>query len=132
MLDRIVIVKKSTRLEDLIKKHLTLGTVEFYLDSIDSSIEPYKIEDATYKDSLALIHHQIPGEIPTVEIERENLPNFLFRQNDFIIACGPDGLFVNLSQYLEGQSVLTINPDRNTVAGVLMLFDPEKVGEMIA
>ncbi len=130
-MDRIVIVIKSTRLDDLIKKHFTIGAVTFHLESIDSSIEPYIIEDATYKNALELITSQIPGEIPTAMVEREQLPTFLFRPTDFIIACGPDGLFVNLAQYVGDQLVLTINPDRSSVAGVLMLFNPAHVTEMI-
>jgi hypothetical protein len=60
------------------------------------------------------------------------LPNFLFRDNDLVIVCGPDGLFANASKYLGRQPVITVNPDQKTVTGALMLFAPAEVGAIIA
>ncbi len=45
--------------------------------------------------------------------------------------CGPDGLFVNLAQYVQDQLVLGVNPDPATIAGTLMPFVPKQVGLLI-
>ncbi|KND51998.1 MAG: NrtR-regulated hypothetical OrfY [Parcubacteria bacterium C7867-001] len=131
-MDRVVLVTKATRLEELIVQHLTHGAARFSLESQGQSIEPYVAEDAAHRSAIAHIRKQIPNDVLTTSVTRENLPNFLFRDNDLVIVCGPDGLFANVAKYLTDQPVLTVNPDPNTVAGVLMLFHPKMVGEIIA
>lgn len=130
-MNRIVLVTKATRLEELIREHHTMGAAKFALESRGQSISTYEIEHRTYEAAIAEIQRQIPGDMPTAHITREDLPNFLFRDTDMIIVCGPDGLFANLAKYVRDQPVLTVNPDRSTVAGVLMLFSPSEVGMQI-
>ena len=131
-MDRIVIVTKKTRLEELVLKCMTYSAAKFDLESSGQSITNYDREDLAYKAALSEIAKQIPSEIPFTIIERNELPNFLFRDKDLIIACGPDGLFANLAQYVGDQIVLTVNPDKQSVAGVLMLFNPKDVGRIIS
>ncbi len=131
-INRIVVVTKRTRLEELVLLHNTENTVKFLLESQGEKIDAYKAEDEAYKFALKQISRQIPIEIQSSTVEREYLPTFLFRNTDLIIVCGPDGLFVNVAKYVKDQPVLTINPDPKTVAGKLMLFAPTMVGEMIA
>jgi NAD kinase len=130
-MDRVVIVTKPSRLEELVLQHLTQGAAQFILESRGQSIEPYKEEDAAYKAAIAAVRNQIPNDLPVTTVSREDLPNFLFRDKDLIVVCGPDGLFVNLAKYIDSQPVLTVNPDPKTVAGVLMLFPAHAVGGMI-
>lgn len=131
-MDRIVIVSKSTQLQELIRQHQTEGAVRFALESKGQSFEKYQREHRVYQNALEEVRRQIPSDIQTASVTREELPNFLFREKDFIIVCGPDGLFVNLSQYVHNQLVLTVNPDPQSVSGELMLFMPRVVGKMIA
>lgn len=131
-MDRVVIVTKPSRLEELVLQHLTEGAAKFILESRGQTIEPYKEEDAAYKAALTEVRRQIPNDLPVTTVRREDLPNFLFRDKDLIVVCGPDGLFVNLAKYIGNQPVLTVNPDPKTVAGVLMLFPPNEVGGAIA
>ncbi|HEU5114887.1 MAG TPA: hypothetical protein VFT82_03925 [Candidatus Paceibacterota bacterium] len=131
-MDRIVIVTKPTRFERLIREHLTEGAAAFVLESRGQSIDQYRVEHVVYEAALAAIRRQIPNDMPVTEVNRENLPNFLFRDSDFIIVCGPDGLFVNLAKYVGSQPVLTVNPNPESVAGILMLFAPGEVGAVIA
>jgi NAD kinase len=130
-MDRVVIVTKPSRLEELVLQHLTQGAAQFILESRGQSIEPYEEEDAAYKAAIAAVRRQIPNDLPVTTVSREDLPNFLFRDKDLIVVCGPDGLFVNLAKYIGSQPVLTVNPDPKTVAGVLMLFPAHAVGGMI-
>lgn len=131
-MDRIVIVTKPTRLEELVLQHLTKGAVQFSLESQGQSIKPYHDEDTAYHAALTEIRRQIPSDLPITSVTREDLPNFLFRDKDLVVVCGPDGLFANLAKYLGNQPVLTVNPDPKTIAGVLMLFPPSAVGGAIA
>lgn len=131
-MDRVVIVTKATRLEELVQQYLTEGAAGFALESRGQSIDPYYAEDAAYKAAVIELRRQIPSDLSVATATRDELPNFLFRPNDLIVVCGPDGLFVNVAKYVDQQLVLTVNPDPRTVAGVLMLFSPSSVGKMIA
>ena len=130
-MDRIVIVTKPTRLDELILQYHNEGTVRFILESCGEAIDSYKLEDEKYKSSLEIVRRQIPSDIPTVTVSREDLPDFLFRSNDLIIVCGPDGLFANLAKYVGDQMVLAVNPDPENITGQLMLFSPQQVGAVI-
>ena len=131
-MNRVVIVTKPTLLEDLVRQHQTLGAARFVLESGGQSIDGYEKEDRIYKEALLKIQQQIPSDLTVAMVTREDLPNFLFRDEDLIVVCGPDGLFVNLAKYVGSQPVLTVNPDPATVAGILMLFPPSEVGRLIA
>jgi NAD kinase len=123
-MDRIVLVTKRTRFEDLVLKYHTEGAARFDLESRGQSIDEYRREDAAYKAAADSIRQAIPSDIQSASVSREDLPNFLFRESDLVIVCGPDGLFANLAKYLGNQPVIGINPDPKTIAGTLMPFSP--------
>jgi hypothetical protein len=131
-MDRVVVVTKPTQLDDLVREYLTEGAASFALESRGQSIAPYRREHEAYGEALAVLRRQIPNDLPVAVLGRQDLPNFLFRDNDLIIVCGPDGLFVNLAQFVGAQPVLTVNPDPRTITGVLMLHRPDEVGAAIA
>jgi hypothetical protein len=131
-MDRVVLVTKPSRLAELVRSHLTEGAARFILESQGDSLEPYEREDRAYTAALAEIRRQIPLDLPVETVDRRDLPQFLFRETDLIVACGPDGLFANLAKYVGNQPIITVNPDPQTVAGVLMLFPPVAAGHLIA
>ena len=130
-MDRIVIVTKPTRLEELLLRQ-TEGAARFSLESRGLSLEPYQVEHAAYHTALAEVQRQIPNDVPTATVARKDLSELQFRDKDLVVVCGPDGLFVNAAKYIRNQSVLTVNPDPKNVSGVLMLFPPQAVGSVIA
>ena len=129
-MDRIVIITKPTRFEDLITTHLTEGAAEFTLGLNGQSIEPYRLEHKTYKGALVQIQQQIPNDCNVAFVTRKDIPTFLFRESDIVIICGPDGLFANTAKYLSDQPIITVNPDPS-VRSILMLHSPDKVGKLI-
>jgi hypothetical protein len=131
-MDRVVIVTKPTRLADLVQQQLTEGAARFVLERRGRSIVPYQDEDAAYRAALVVLRRQIPNDLPVTFVPREDIPNFLFRDKDLIVVCGPDGLFANVAKYVADQPVITVNPDPTTVAGLLMLFAPRQVGAIVA
>ncbi len=80
-MNRIVIVTKLTRLEELILKHFSEETVAFILETSEQSIDVYKEEDRAYKEALNLIRQQIPADLACTSIERKDLPTFVFRDD---------------------------------------------------
>jgi hypothetical protein len=131
-MDRVVIVTKPTPLADLVQQQLTRSRARFVLESQGQSIRPYEEEDASYEAALVSLRRQVPNDLPVTVVPRQELPNFLFRDKDLIIVCGPDGLFANVAKYVADQPVIPVNPDPRTVAGALMRFVPRDVGRIIA
>jgi hypothetical protein len=132
MVDRIVLVTKPTRLDELVQKHLTVDAARFFLNTCGQSIDSYQFEHDRYYRSLSVLRRNLPPEIPLIEVTRENLPNSMFREKDLIIVMGPDGLFVNTSKFIGPQPIITVNPDPQTIAGEHMLFAPNQIGDVIA
>lgn len=130
-MDRVVIVTKPTRLEELVDEHMNEGVAAFVLDSHGQSIAPYQEEDLRYRRALDTVRQQIPNDLMTATLPRNEIPQFLFRETDLVIPCGPDGLFVNVAQYVDRQLVLGVNPDPATVTGALMTFAPYQVRNVI-
>jgi len=131
-MDRVVIVTKPTPLTELVQHQLTRSRARFVLQTQGQSILPYEEEDASYEAALVTLRRQIPNDLPVTVVPRQELPNFLFRDKDLIIVCGPDGLFANLAKYVADQPVISVNPDPRTVAGALMRFAPHDVRRIIA
>ncbi len=121
MFERIVVVTKRTKLEELLARQ-SLGQVRFRLQSRGLSSIEYEREHEQYQRSLTALMAALPLTMPHVVVRRDNIPGFLFREQDLVIAIGPDGLCVNVLKYLAGQPLLGINPDPLTVAGILMPY----------
>ncbi len=130
-MDRIVLVTKPTRLEELKRQHMTESAAAFALESRGQSIVPYQREDEAYQAALSAIRSQISNDMQLTIASREDLPNFLFREKDLIVVCGPDGLFVNVAKYTGDQLVVGVNPDPKTITGNLMVFEPKDVGSIL-
>lgn len=130
--DRVVIVTKPTALAELVRRHHTVGAARFALESQGQDIAPYEAEDAACRDAEEATRRAIPGDLPVASVTRADLPRFLFRDQDLVVAVGGDGLFANLAQHIRGQPVIGVNPDPATVAGVLMRFAPEQVATAVA
>lgn len=128
---RLVLITKRTRLAALVAAHHTFGAANFCLERQGQSIAAFESEDFIYQRAVQTIRQHVPADIPMVETERADLPNFLFRETDTVIICGPDGLFANAASFLGNQPVITVNPDPEHVAGILMLFPATKVGELL-
>jgi len=122
--DRVVIVTKPTRLEELVQEHMNEGVAAFVLDSHGQSIVPYQEEDKRYRWALDVLRQQIPNDLMVAVLPRAEIPQFLFRDTDLVVPCGPDGLFVNVAQYVDRQLVVGMNPDPRSVSGALMTFSP--------
>ncbi len=127
MFERIVVVTKPTALEELLLRRHSKGQAAFFLKSRGLSIEEYEAADATYRAALSVVMSNLQTDVPHETLPRERIASFLFRPRDLIIAVGPDGLCVNVAKYLDGQPILTVNPDPQRIDGVLMRFRPEEV-----
>lgn len=122
---KIIIVKKATRLEDLIFRFNTKEQVEFYLKSLGSDIREYREEHDIYYQSL----HRVEAILREIGqffiLDRKHLPHFLFGKDDIVVALGPNGLAVNILKYLSNQPLVGVKADDTRKDEILMPFSAD-------
>jgi NAD kinase len=130
-LERIIVVKRPTRLEELKRRFNTKSQAEFYVKSRGQSFEDYEIEDMTYQQAREAVFRSIPRRVKFLELDRSFLPNYVFAPDDLVITLGQDGLVVNTAKYLNGQNILAVNPDPERFDGILLPFKVNDVEKAI-
>jgi len=121
--NKIVLVKRRTRLEDLIARYNTIAQAKFYIEHMGSDFSDYISEDNQYKKAISEAHSQLEllGRVQVVD--REYVPNFIFGDNDIVVVIGQDGLVANTLKYLSNQQLIGVNPDPARWDGVLLPFE---------
>lgn len=120
--EKIVLVTRKTRLEELVERFNTRPQARFYIEHSGGDFGLYEKEHETYHRSLDSLRNSLQGLLKIQVIERSFLPNFLFAATDIVVTIGIDGLVVNTAKYLDGQPLIAINPDPQHIDGVLLPF----------
>lgn len=132
MNQKIVIVTRKTRLEELVEQYNTVDQAKFYLETMGQDFALYAEENGRYGASLSAVEEAvIELNYRYIILERRFLSNFLFSPDDIVIVLGQDGLVANTLKYLEGQGVIGVNPDVLSWDGILLPFQPEDVKKII-
>lgn len=122
-LNKVVLVKRRTRYEELKKRYNTVEQARFYIEHLGADFSDYEREDAAYNFALETVRALVRPLARLQEIDREYLPNMIFGADDIVIALGQDGLVANVMKYLSGQPLIGVNPDSARFDGVLLPFE---------
>ena len=120
--NKIVLIKRKTRLEDLIVRYNTISQAQFYIEHLGSDFSDYVKEDEQYKKSVTIACRELETVGRVHVVDREFLPNFIFGDHDVVVAVGQDGLVANTLKYLTNQPLIGVNPDPSRWDGVLLPF----------
>ncbi len=120
--NKIILIVRKTRLDELITRFNTLSQARFYLQHLGADFSSYQQEDLIYKQAVQLTQKLLAhfGRVQT--IERGFVPNFVFAKTDTVVVVGQDGLVANVLKYLDSQPVIGVNPDPQHLEGVLLPF----------
>lgn len=129
--NKIILVTRKTRLEELVVKYNTVSQAKFYVEHLGADFTEYQNEHETY---LRARHEtemtlQRLGRVQVVD--RTFLPNFLFGPQDIVVALGQDGLVANTLKYLDAQPLIGVNPDPRRWDGVLLPFVVRDVATVV-
>jgi NAD kinase len=128
--NKIILVVRQTRLDELVARYNTLAQAQFYVEHLGADFSDYLKEDRQYRMS-AIAAEESLRKLGRVQIlQRSFLPNFLFGKDDLVVVLGQDGLVANTLKYLQTQLVIGLNPDPARWDGVLLPFtvnDLEKI-----
>lgn len=135
MYDRIVVVTRRTRLEELIARFNTRGQARFYIEHSaqgTGDFEEYEREHDAYERAVALVHRATDVGLPRHVIDRDLVPTYTFGERDVVVAVGQDGLVANVAKYLDGQPVIGINPEPDRNPGVLVPHPASGIETLLA
>lgn len=129
--NKIVLVTRRTRLEELIQRFNTEDQARFYIEHLGADFSDYQCEHATYQRALAETRETL-GRLGRLQlVDRSFVPNFIFGPRDTIVALGQDGLVANVLKYLDAQPVVGVNPDPRRFEGVLLPFKPDDLSAVM-
>ena len=131
MFDKIVVVTRKTRLEDLVARFNSRAQAKFYIEHAGGEFSEYEREDETYHRSLDELRRSLDLGLKLQVIDRSFVPTFLFTPKDVVVAVGQDGLVANTAKYLDGQPLLGVNPDPERFDGILLPFQPSKAKQAV-
>ncbi|MDO3411931.1 sugar kinase [Saccharibacillus sp. CPCC 101409] len=119
---KIVLVKRQTRLQELVIRYNTIQQAEFYVERLGADFGDYVREDRVYQAALAEAA-EVLGRIGRVQqVDREFVPNFIFGERDLVVVLGQDGLVANTLKYAADQPLIGVNPDPQRWDGALLPF----------
>ncbi len=125
--NKIVLVTRPTRLAELVVRFNTVSQARFYIEHQGADFADYLREDENYHHALVETQKVLTQMGRLQAVDRGFLPNFVFAPDDTVVTLGQDGLVANTLKYLDGQSVLGVNPDPARWDGKLLRF---KVGDL--
>ncbi len=120
--NRIVLITRRTRLQELITRFNTVTQAQFYVEHAGLDFSDYLLEDQTYQRVLSSTT-AVLSELGRLHVmDRTFLPNYVFSSHDIIVTLGQDGLVANTLKYLDGQPIVGVNPDPRRWDGALLPF----------
>lgn len=128
---KVVVVTRRTRLDDLLARFHTREQARFYVEHLGADFGDYEQEDATYRAARAAVAAALEGRYRHQFVDRQYLPNFLFGDDDVVVALGQDGLVANTMKYLDGHPLVGLNPDPARWDGVLLPFHARDLAALL-
>ena len=135
MFDRVVVVTRRTRLDELVARFNTRGQARFYIEHSAQgagSFAEYEAEHDAYERALAVVMRATDVGVPRHVIDRGLVPTYTFGDRDVVVAVGQDGLVANVAKYALERPLIGVNPDPVRFDGVLLPFLADQCAVAVA
>ncbi len=129
--NKIVLVTRKTRLDDLIARFNTEDQARFYIEHLGADFGDYQHEDRNYREALSSCERLLAQIGRLQVIDRAYLPNYVFGPRDIVVALGQDGLVANTLKYLDGHPLVGVNPDPARWEGILVPFSVRQLPQVV-
>lgn len=124
MFDKLVVVTRRTRLEELIDRFNTVGQARFYIERAGGDFAQYQAEHDAYRRAADVVRRGLDVGLPRQWLDRALIPTYTFGRGDVVITLGQDGLVANVAKYAGVQPIVGVNPDPARYDGILLPFTP--------
>jgi NAD kinase len=128
---RVVLVHRRTEYDELVARHGSHGQAAFFLSTRGRDIAEVQARDEAQARAMRDVAAAVPPDWRRGEVERADLPRFLFAPEDVVVVVGQDGLVANVAKYLTGQPVVGVDPEPGRNPGVLVRHAPKDVGPLL-
>lgn len=119
-IERVIIIRDKTRLEQLIERFNSKAQAKFYLESSGGNFQIYEDEHAQFYQSYNELSGLLANTYKYKVLERAHLVNYIFDAKDVIIVLGQDGLLANTAKYAHSIPIIGVNPDTALYDGILL------------
>ena len=132
-MEKIVVLTRRTRLEEVVDRFNTLPQAKFYIEHMGLDFSDYEREHEVFTGVAKTVLDDLDRLGRKVQrIDWTFLPNFVFDPADAVVVLGRDGLVSNTAKYLEGQFLVGVNPDPSRIDGILLPFKPAQAANAVA
>lgn len=128
---RVVLVHRTTELDELLARHGTRGQVEFFVSTRGGDLGELEARHRRQVEALRTVSGAVPPDWRQGRVERGDLDRFLFTPEDVVVVVGQDGLVANVAKYLHGQPVIGVDADPGRNPGVLVRHRPADVARLL-
>ena len=125
MFDRILIVTRKTRLEELVERFNSRAQAKFWIERSGGDFADYVGEDDTCRRALDRLRRSLDLGLKMQSVDRSLVPNLIFTEKDLVVPIGQDGLVANTAKYAGDQPLVGVNPDPARYDGILLPFTPD-------
>jgi hypothetical protein len=150
--EKLVLVTRRTRLEELTERFNTRGQAKFYIEhsrglersrTVERSrggegpraieqprggegadFAEYEREHDAYRRALDVLMRDLDLGMPRQVLDRTLVPTYTFGPHDLVVTLGQDGLVANVAKYALDLPIIGVNPDPERFDGVLLPFLP--------
>jgi hypothetical protein len=129
--EKVCLITKETPLEGLKQRYGTIDQARFVLERNQVSFEGYERFDHVYRRVVEQIQSGLPSGTRVSVVDFKYLPTYQFDPAAAIVTVGPDGLVANTAKYLGQQPLIAVNPDPQTIDGVLARNSPTQALNLI-
>ena len=129
--EKLVVVTRRTRLEELIDRFNTKGQAKFYIEHAGGDFDEYEREHDAYQRSLGRLRRDLDFGLPRQFIDRVLVPTYTFGAHDLVVTLGQDGLVANVAKYAGERPIVGVNPDPERYDGVLLPFTTEETTRVV-
>lgn len=130
--EKLVVVTRRTRLEELIDRFNTRSQARFYIEHAGGDFRDYEVEHDVYQRSLERLRRDLEFGIPRQFIDRTLVPTYTFGPPDLVVTLGQDGVVANVAKYAGAQPIVGVNPDPERFDGILLPFRPDETHAVVA
>jgi hypothetical protein len=126
LFEKIVLVTRRTRLEDLIDRFNTRGQAKFYIEHAGGDFGDYEREHDAYHRALDRLRRDLEFGVPRQVLDRSLVPTYTFGPRELVVTLGQDGLVANVAKYAGERPIVGVNPDPERFDGILLPFLPDQ------
>jgi hypothetical protein len=126
VVEKIALVTRRTRLEDLIDRFNTRGQAKFYIEHAGGDFGDYEREHDAYHRALDRLRRDLDFGVPRQVLDRSLVPTYTFGPRELVVTLGQDGLVANVAKYAGERPIVGVNPDPERFDGILLPFLPDQ------